>query len=218
MFFHPELDIESLHTIGLWFDDDEVVGLATYDHYNGEAFFATLTAYKSLGEQLLEYVIANFQDKAGLGIAVNDANEAGIALLKKYNFVIARQSEQVLACDLENADLHYDLHPDFQLHNLQPENDLYEHHEVLWEGFENDGPLPLDEKTLNVQKRMLTAPHLESSLHIVAKNEAGFAAYCGGWYDKTTDYAYIEPLCTKPAYRKLGLGKALVLETLHRCG
>ena len=76
--------------------------------------------------------------------------------------------------------------------------------------------MPNDEHTLSVQRRMLKAPHLISSLHVVAKNEEGFSSYCGCWYDKRTDYVCIEPVCTKPNYRNLGIGKSLILEALKR--
>jgi predicted N-acetyltransferase YhbS len=38
------------------------------------------------------------------------------------------------------------------------------------------------------------------------------------WYDSETDYALVEPVATIPAYRKMGLGKAAVLEGVKRCG
>jgi predicted N-acetyltransferase YhbS len=65
---------------------------------------------------------------------------------------------------------------------------------------------------------MLSAPHLNSYLHTVAENQDGeYVAYCGSWYDQKTDYAYIEPVCTIPEYRKKGLGRVVLLESLKRC-
>ena len=40
------------------------------------------------------------------------------------------------------------------------------------------------------------------------KNEP--VAYVCLWYDKRTDYAYIEPVCTVPNYRGKGIAKALL--------
>jgi predicted N-acetyltransferase YhbS len=37
------------------------------------------------------------------------------------------------------------------------------------------------------------------------------------WYDRDTDYCIIEPLATDPDYRRMGLGKAVVLEGIRRC-
>jgi predicted N-acetyltransferase YhbS len=38
------------------------------------------------------------------------------------------------------------------------------------------------------------------------------------WYDKRSKSALVEPVATEPAYRKMGLGKAAVLEGIKRCG
>lgn len=74
---------------------------------------------------------------------------------------------------------------------------------------------PLMKKRL---KNKLKAPHLNSYLHLVAVNEDGeYVAYCGCWYNPKTDYAYVEPVCTIPRYRKKGIANALVLEALKRC-
>lgn len=51
----------------------------------------------------------------------------------------------------------------------------------------------------------------------VADESGEFAAHCTCWYDPRTDYAYIEPVCTIPKYRTMGLGKAVVSEAVNRC-
>lgn len=43
------------------------------------------------------------------------------------------------------------------------------------------------------------------------------AAFCGMFYEPTHRYAYVEPVATDPAYRRMGLGKAAVLEGIRRC-
>jgi len=37
------------------------------------------------------------------------------------------------------------------------------------------------------------------------------------WYEPTNRYAYVEPVATDPDYRRMGLGKAAVLEGIRRC-
>ena len=61
-------------------------------------------------------------------------------------------------------------------------------------------------------------PNRRSDLCLALVDEQGeFAAHCTCWYDERTDYAYVEPVCTIPKYRGMGLGKAVVLEALRRC-
>ena len=45
-----------------------------------------------------------------------------------------------------------------------------------------------------------------------------FVSYCGMWYDKEAGYAVIEPVATDPEFRRMGLGKAAVLEGIRRVG
>ena len=52
---------------------------------------------------------------------------------------------------------------------------------------------------------------------VVAPN-GDYAAHCGMWCIPDSEYAYVEPVFTLPEYRKLGLGKAAVLEGVKRCG
>jgi predicted N-acetyltransferase YhbS len=37
------------------------------------------------------------------------------------------------------------------------------------------------------------------------------------FYEPMNRFAYVEPVATDPAYRRLGLGKAAVLEGIRRC-
>ena len=60
---------------------------------------------------------------------------------------------------------------------------------------------------------------VKSELCILVVAPSGdYASYCGMWYDPATAYALVEPVATDPDYRKLGLGKAAVLEGIRRCG
>ena len=61
-------------------------------------------------------------------------------------------------------------------------------------------------------------PNRRSELCLAVADEHGeFASHCTCWYDERTVYAYVEPVCTIPKYRGMGLGKAVVLEALRRC-
>ncbi|WP_078554026.1 GNAT family N-acetyltransferase [Bacillus alkalicellulosilyticus] len=218
MVFHPEFDNSLADKIGLWFYHNELVGMTTYDHFFGEAFYAVKKGYEELEKEILKYAITTFSNENGLGIAVNDTDSHTRDLLLSYEFVKDKNTENILENIFEGRRFDYTLPTGIEVRNLDIKNDLSKHHKVLWEGFENEGDLPLDEQTIDKQKRMLSAPHLNSYLHVVAVNEDGvYVAYCGCWYNPKTDYAYIEPVCTVPQYRKMGIGKALVLEALKRC-
>jgi predicted N-acetyltransferase YhbS len=52
----------------------------------------------------------------------------------------------------------------------------------------------------------------------VVAPDGNFVAFCGMFYEPTHRYAYVEPVATDPDYRRMGLGKAAVLEGIRRCG
>jgi len=218
MYFHPDFDRSLRSKIGLWFDNLDLVGLATYDHDLGEAFFATKQGYEELEDEIIEYAVNNFSDENGLGIAVNDTDAERSQRLQNKGFVKHDQCENILVCTIANIDHHSVLPAGITLKSLDAETDVYKHETVLWKGFDHNGPVPIDEVTIQKQKAMLSATHMNPSLHIAAVNEDGeYVAYCGLWYSPQTEYAYVEPVVTIPSYRGKGLGAAVVVEALKRC-
>lgn len=71
MVFHPEFDHTVAEKIGLWFFKNELIGMTTYDHYFGEAFYAVKEGFEGVEKEVLEYAIRHFGNENGLGIAVN---------------------------------------------------------------------------------------------------------------------------------------------------
>ena len=62
-----------------------------------------------------------------------------------------------------------------------------------------------------------SAPTYRRDLDIVAVAADGsVASFCTAWFDDVSRTAYLEPVATVPAHRKRGLGKAVILEALHR--
>jgi predicted GNAT family N-acyltransferase len=217
MFYHPEFNRDLMDKIGLWYCNDELVGIATYDHYFGEAFFATKQGFEELDKDILEYATTTFSNEKGLGIAVNDKDTHTLDLLRSKKFVENDLTENILELTLDNVSLDYVLLEGIILKNMDIKKDLFKYQKLLWKGFDHEGPVPVDEITIDKKKRMLSARNMNSFLHIVAENEEGeYVAYCGLWYSQKTDYVYVEPVCTIPEYRQKGLGKAVVLEALKR--
>jgi ribosomal protein S18 acetylase RimI-like enzyme len=105
----------------------------------------------------------------------------------------------------------------FKLKSLEEGNNLQMLQRVLWRGFDHPGEPPLDE--LHEQQLMQSGPHYRKDLKIVVEAPNGnFAAFCRMWYDDHKRIAYIEPVATDPDDRRMGLGRAAVLEGMRRCG
>jgi len=62
-----------------------------------------------------------------------------------------------------------------------------------------------------------TAPLYRRDLDIVAVAADGsIASFATAWFDDVSRTAYIEPVATVPIHQRRGLGKAVILEALHR--
>jgi predicted N-acetyltransferase YhbS len=105
----------------------------------------------------------------------------------------------------------------FHLQSLADENDLRKVHRVLHRGFDHPGEPPED--GLGGRRKMQSGPHFRHDLTIVAVAPDGdYVAFCGMWIDAANRLAYVEPVATDPDYRRRGLGSAVVLEGIRRCG
>jgi len=66
-------------------------------------------------------------------------------------------------------------------------------------------------------RNIQTAPLYRRDLDLVAiAPDGGIASFCTIWFDDVTRSAYFEPVATVPAHQRRGLGKALLVEGLHR--
>ena len=215
MYAHPYCDREKLHTIGLWLDGDTVVGAAIYDLFHGEAFCGALDGYEHLLPEILEYAFANLRDENGLGVAVQDDDVTMQEQLERMGYHKAEQTEPILCRDL-NEPLDYELPSGFAIREIRFPEDRLAYKKVIYLGFDHEG----DEKEWQsmLQSNAPMPPNLREKLCLAVVEKGGeFAAHCTCWYDERTDYAYVEPVCTIPKYRGMGLGKAVVLEALRRC-
>lgn len=215
MYFHPEFDRSLISEIGLWTDGDRVVGAAIYDQFFGEAFCGALPEFEALLPEIVDYAQSHLSDENGLGVAVNDSDEAMKAVLTGKGFHAAESSETMLRISLDSP-LPYALPPEFTIREVQLPEDLYAYQLVFWKGFDHGDDMAEFEKTLLSEEPQ--RPHMNPQLRLSAVDPQGaFAAHCGCWYDPATDYAYVEPVCTIPECRQRGLGRAVVCEALNRC-
>jgi mycothiol synthase len=71
--------------------------------------------------------------------------------------------------------------------------------------------------TLEAYRRLRAAPIYRPDLDLVAVASDGmFAAYAIVWYDPSSRVGEFEPVGTHPDFRRRGIGRAVMLEGLHR--
>ena len=196
----------------------------TYDSALGSAFLLTLKGYENLKQEMLLYAIENME-KDGLFrvlILEGDLELQNIAFENGLYPSQEKECEAIYPINLEK--IQYTLPDGFRMTSLKDEYDLYKYGQSMWKGFNHEmkeeGPFYLYwEKHSENYKKAWDRPNIDLGLKlfIVAPN-GDFVSHCGMWFDKKSKSALVEPVATEPAYRKMGLGKAVVLEGIKRCG
>ncbi len=216
MMEHPEFDKSLMNSIGLWTDSEKVVGAAIYDMDFGEAFCGVLPEYSVIYPEILEYAYSKLKDRNGLGIAICNDNTKEISAAKLAGFSLAGQTETIMSIRLDDI-LSVQLPDNFSFAELDPTKEPYAFQWLLWQGFDHGTDRAAFERDGEIIPEIsVFRRHFNPTLSIAAKNSEGeYVSYCCLWYSDKTDYAYVEPVCTVPAYRGKGIAKAVIFEALN---
>ena len=218
MFSLPYLDATALSQIGIWEDDGLIVAVVTYETDTGFAWLLTDAAHAWLYADLLAWARTNLSRNGVIRILVNDTDHQLEQVVAAHGLTRTPDREPNAALDL-TADLSYRLPEGYRIASLADGCDLHRLNRVLHRGFHNPGQPLTTPAAIQERRISVSGPHLDRALNMVAIAPDGeYAAYCGVWLDPTTDYALVEPVCTDPDHRLLGLGRAVVLEAARRCG
>ena len=214
MYEHPEFDRSLKNSIGLWLDNGKVAGAAVYDMYFGEAFCAAARGYDELYPEILSYAYNELSDESGLGVAICDDNKYEIEDAESCGFTVAEQTETMMSVMLDR-ELEVNLPVGFSFERLDPAEQPCDFQWLLWQGFDHGVDRAEFERCEKIVPQVRA--HFNPYLSVAVVNESGEKlAYCCLWYSDKTDYAYVEPVCTIPSYRGMGLSKAVIHEALNR--
>ena len=223
MHSHPYLDTASLGKIGIWEDAHRIVGIVHYESTLGEVFFQLHPAYGHLKLEMIDYVEHNLVGVDGSGrrylrAYVNDIDQDFLSLVGSMGYKKdAPYARPLSEFDIPRLFPPTTLPEGFQLKSLAEDNDLVKIHHVLWCGFNHPGEPPAE--GVEERRMMQLAPNYRKDLKIVVEAPDGnFVSFCGMWYEPVNRFAYVEPVATDPDFRRMGLGKAAVLEGIRRCG
>lgn len=225
MHFHSMLDRESLGRIGLWQEGADLVGVVHYEWVLGEAFFQFHPAWRCLRTEMLEYAEANLagisrrDGRRYLCVWVNDNDPEFQALVQARGYERRDDERRPMSrLDIPDPFPAITLPSGFYLTSLAARCDWAQVHRVLWRGFDHPGEPPMSPEELEDRRRMFDTPKARRELKVaVAAPNGDFVAFCGMFYEPTCRLAYVEPVATDPDYRRMGLGKAAVLEGIRRC-
>jgi len=221
MHFHPLIRQVELDAIGLWEVHGEIVAVVHPEHSMGTAYFEVDPACDVLKDEMLTYA-ERHMSVAGDGVRrlrvyINDQDDDFQRRAAERGYTKGEGCEPMSHLYIREPLPAIRLADGFRLKNLAEENDLAKVDRVLHRGF-NHGGEPPSGGTAGRQF-MQSAPNFRKELNVVAVAPDGnFASYCGIWCEPVHKVAYIEPVATDPDYRRRGLGRAVVLEGIRRCG
>jgi GNAT superfamily N-acetyltransferase len=217
-------DPEGIEKVGIWEDGHKVVAITTYDTKLGSAFLLTLKGYEILKEEMFIFAKANLTKDDLFRVLVLDGDQEMQNIVEKANFYPTQDKECDAIYPIDLDKIKYDLPKGFKITSLEENFDVYKYGQALWKGFNHEineeGPFSFYwEKHSKEYINAWKAPNIDMNLKIsVMAPNGDFVSHCGMWYDKKSKSALVEPVATEPAYRKMGLGKAAVLEGIKRCG
>jgi GNAT superfamily N-acetyltransferase len=223
MITHDYLDREAVGRIGIWEDGDLIVGVATFDLRPGTAFCMTHPEYDHLKKEMMIYSEDHLSEGDSFGVVIPDSDMDYQDIAADLGFVATESKESDAIFHVGKTPTDYRLPEGFKITSIKETYDLYQYYRVLWKGFNHElngeGELKFSEENEKAGNLQMKRDNVDLSLKIaVVAPDGNFVSYCGMWYDKNSEYAVIEPVATDPDYRRMGLGKAAVLEGIRRVG
>ena len=221
MHHHPYIPRVDLESIGVWEADGEIVGVAHPEHEMGTVYFEIDPEYGALKREVLlyaeEHIAAVSDGVRSLGVYINDWDCIFEGLASEMGYAKADRRVPMSRFAISDPFPPISLPAGFRLKSLAEENDLRKVDRVLWRGFDHGDEPPGD--GIRDREFMQSAPNFRKDLNIVVEAPDGYiASYCGMWYEPVHALAYVEPVAIDPDYRRMGLGRAAVLEGIRRCG
>jgi GNAT superfamily N-acetyltransferase len=217
-------DPDGIGKIGIWEEGDKIVALATYDTSLGSAYLLASKEYEKLKQEMFFYAKENLAKDGKFRVLIleGDLETQNIAVENGFYPSQEKECNAIYPINLEK--LKYALPDGFKITSFNEDFDLFKYGQALWKGFNHEmnaeGPFYLYwEKHSEEYREEWNRTNIDLSLKIsVVAPNGDFVSHCGMWFDKKSKSALVEPVATEPAYRKMGLGKAAVLEGIKRCG
>lgn len=215
----PYLDDDHLDKMQVWEDGDLVVGAVLFEEKADTLYLLVDPNYNELKEKMLDYVNECLVNKEATRVLIDNTDRSLATYARRVGFRPIEWFEENAIIDIDISTLGYDLPEGYKIISFEDEYDVRKHNACMWSGFNHEGDAPDNDEDLRERQRQVEAPDQAKSLLIAAVAPNGdYVAYCGMWHIEGDYYAEVEPVCTHSDHRKLGLGKAVVLEGVKRCG
>ena len=221
------LDKRYLPLNRFWLDADRPAAFVFYENPVNAIHFVLRPGHEALADEMIAYAESVFSAYAGpLELMLRSGQTALIQAARKRGYQVAEQEIERIF-DFRTGKLDYPLPEGF--HFIDPgESDPLQAAKCMWEGFNSStlGPFVNWGKPVNgsgwtphdlyysvLGSTIAPPPHATYEDTVSIANEQGeCVCFSGMWWVEKNRLAYMEPLCTVPAYQYRGLAAAALSE------
>ena len=215
---HGGRDQNNLGRIGLWEDDEKLVAVATYECPLDEGYLMVDESYAQLKPEIVAYAKKALHDNGSLRLILPDGDYEFQRAALEQGFRPTQRKDEVSVLDISTLPP-YALPDGYAFVSMADGWDWQQYNRVMWRGFNHEGKPPHNDEQIAMRKQMLSSPMINPQLVLaVMAPDGNYVSHCTMWYRPGDFYCYVEPVATDPEYRKMGLGKAAVLEAVRRSG
>lgn len=199
----------------IWLAGEMIVGFVFTESPVTDIYFSLRPGYEELAVEMAAYADEYMPDFEG---------KRRLIIFKGQNAIMKAAEKLGYHQTEEHVDMQYDFEKplDYRLPDgfrFVPQGfyDLEKVSQCCWKGFgheEEKGPWKGDTKN---EYLLCQAPHQTMKYAVAVENEAEeYVCWAGMWWTPGNHLAYMEPLCTVPKYRRMGLASAALSELYRR--
>ncbi|MBR5345928.1 MAG: GNAT family N-acetyltransferase [Clostridia bacterium] len=215
----------------LWFDGPKVVGFVFYESPVTDIYFRIRPGYEFLAEEMVDYAMDHMPDfESKQQFVLFNGQEYLMEIAEKRGFTLQFDYENRVF-DFAN-ELNHGLPAGFHFVDAA-DADPVKLAKCCWYGFnhhldkgefvnwtaEDESPAWTPAKAYQgiLDSFQNPPPHSTYGYNIIiADQNDEYVCFSGMWWVRENHLAYMEPLCTVPQYRKMGLASAALTEHYRR--
>lgn len=220
---HSMFNSKFTHCNMLWELDGELIAIACYEMDIGECCLAVKQGHEDLLPQMIDHaeaeLYASHDGKRKLRFWVMDNETVKQELLTERGYT-KTYSEPIKIFHYTNPFVEVSLPHGFKIIDDLTDTDPIKIFKCCWKGFDH-GDIPADylehRDYWEGNVGMGNSPNYRNDLGtIIVAPDGEYACLAGMWIDETNGYAYLEPLCTVPEYRRMGLATIALTESMKK--
>ncbi len=199
-----DFDREHTYLFSIWEEEGEIVAFCYYEMSPYQVSCSFKKEYEHLATDVVLYAEQHMGNEEGkVSFNIYNTQELLVDELKKKQYIKASK-KTALIYDLSKP-LEYSLPEGFSL--LKPnEIDYKKLVQMIWRNFGAEDWENKDATGAYIQQ---ASPHQTKYLDVIISAPNGdYACFAGMWFVAENNLAYLEPLCTAPEYRNMGLASA----------